>query len=164
MHVDKYEQMWLIVVSITLGIFFAALLAGAVIFGVRNPDPGGFINPLELDQTEFANPGVRDMGNNEYEVTMVGYMWYFAPSTIRVPVGAEVTFNITSGDVTHGFIIEDHNINFELVPGHIARQTVTFHEEGEFRMICHEYCGRGHHLMHAVIIVEDEASTTALGE
>jgi cytochrome c oxidase subunit 2 len=152
---DRYERYWLIAVSATLGVFAAALLAGAVIFGVRAPDFGGFINPTLLHETEFANPGIRDLGNNEYEVTLLARMWSFSPAEIRVPVGSVVTFNVTSADITHGFIIEQHNINFEVIPGHIARARVTFREAGEFRYICHEYCGRGHHLMHGVIIVEE---------
>lgn len=155
MHIDKYERAWIIAVSATLGVFMAALIAGAVVFGVRVPQPEGFVNPNRLGDTVFANPGVRDMGNNVYEVTMVAQMWNFLPAEIRVPVGAQVDIMITSVDVTHGFIIEHHNANFEVLPGHIARAQVTFNEAGEYRFICHEYCGQLHHIMHGVIIVEE---------
>lgn len=162
MHIDKYEKAWLIAVSVTLGVFMAALIAGAVVFGVRLPEPEGFVNPNRLDDTIFANPGVREIGEGVYEVTMTAQMWSFTPSEIRVPVGSQVDILITSRDVTHGFIIEHHNVNFEVVPGHVARAQVTFNEAGEYRFICHEYCGQLHHIMHGVIIVE-EASTEAGG-
>ncbi|MGB1285213.1 MAG: cytochrome c oxidase subunit II [Aggregatilineales bacterium] len=162
MHIDKYERIWLLAVSATLGVFFSALIVGAIVFGVRPPSSTGFIDPARLDETAFAEPGVRDMGDNEYTAYVIARKWTFQPSEIRVPVGARVTFNVTSADITHGFYIEQHNANIEVVPGHIAQQTVTFNEAGEFRMICHEYCGRGHHLMHVAIIVEDpsEVATT----
>lgn len=156
MHIDKYEKYWLYAVVATMGAFMAALLAGAVIFGVRLPDSGEFINPTRLDETEFANPGIRDMGNGEYEVYMVARMWSFSPSEIRVPVGSTVTFNVTSADITHGFIIEHHNANLQIIPGHVGQTRVQFKRPGEFRLICHEYCGRGHHLMHMPIVVEEQ--------
>jgi cytochrome c oxidase subunit II len=159
MHMDRYERYWLIAVSATLGVFAAALLAGAVIFGVRAPDFGGFINPSLLNETQFAAPGITDLGNNQYEVNMVARMWSFSPAEIRVPVGAVVTFNVTSADITHGFIIERHNINFEVIPGHIARARITFEEAGTFHYICHEYCGRGHHTMYGAIIVEESVES-----
>lgn len=164
MHVDRLERIWIIAASATLGVFLAALIAGAVIFGVRLPDLGGFVNPSELDQTEFANPGVRDMGDNQYEVYMVARMWSFTPTEIRVPAGAEVTFHVTSADITHGFLIEHHNVNMELVPGHIATLRATFQRPGTYAILCHEYCGRGHHLMHGQIIVEDGTTTAMIGE
>jgi len=156
MHIDRYEKLWIIAVSATLGVFLSALIVGAVVFGVRVPEPGGFINPNRLGDTVFANPGVRDMGNDTYEVTMVAQMWSFLPGEIRVPVGAKVDFQVTSVDVTHGLIIEHHNVNFTLVPGHVARASVTFNKPGEYRFICHEYCGQLHQMMHGVIIVEDQ--------
>lgn len=164
MHIDKYEKYWIIAVSATLGVFMAALIVGAIVFGVRTPDAEGFVNPNRLGDTMFANPGVRDMGNNVYEVTMTAQMWSFNPAIVRVPVGAQVDFFITSSDVTHGFIIEHHNVNFELVPGHIARAQVTFDEVGEFQFICHEYCGRLHHIMHGTIIVEEADELAQVGE
>lgn len=158
---DRYERNWLMAVVATLGVFFASLIAGALAFGVRVPQPEGFINPLQLEASVFANPGLRDMGNNHYEAVILARTWAFTPAEIRVPVGAQVDFVMTSGDVTHGFIIEQHNVNFEVVPGHIARVPVTFDQAGEFHFICHEYCGRGHHLMYGLIIVEEATSETA---
>lgn len=156
MHIDRYERLWLIIVSGTLSVFLAALVVGAVVFGVRLPDQADTINPLFIDQSEFANPGVRHMGGNEYEVTMLAQMWQFTPNTITVPAGSRVTFNITSRDIQHGYIIEHHNVNMQIIPGHVARATVLFDRPGEYRMQCHEFCGRGHHLMHGVInVVED---------
>jgi cytochrome c oxidase subunit 2 len=169
-HIDKYERFYIIAVAVTLGVFFAALIAGAVVFGVRLPDAGSFINPNALSETEFANPGLRQVGTHRYELYIVAQMWSFNVGSteidavtgkpiIRIPVGSEVTFNITSSDVTHGFIIEEKNINMEVVPGHIGRQTTIFNQPGEYAVVCHEYCGRGHQTMYFKLIVEEPAAT-----
>jgi cytochrome c oxidase subunit 2 len=77
---------------------------------------------------------------------------------IRVPQGAEVTFIMTSADVQHGFLIEQHNVNLQILPGQVARQTVSFPTTGTFHAICHEYCGRGHQGMGFSVIVEPASS------
>lgn len=161
MHIDKYERYWIMAFTAVLAVFVAALVAGAIVFGVRVPEEGGFINPSRLENTEFANPGIRDMGNNEYEVYMVAQKWAFIPREISVPLGATVTFHITSRDITHGFIIEHHNANIELVPGHVGQTTVTFDEEGTFAYLCHEYCGQFHHGMWGQITVGEATVETA---
>lgn len=161
MHIDKYEKYWIYAVSATLGVFFAALMVGAVVFGVRPAVDEGFINPNRLQETRFANPGVVDLGNGEYEVNMLAVMWAFRPSQIDVPEGSTVTFYITSSDVTHGFLIEHHNANIEVLPGHVASVRVTFDEAGDYKILCHEYCGRGHAGMHATITVSEADVQTA---
>lgn len=183
MHIDQYERYWIIIVAAVMGAFFAALLAGLLIFGVRlpsTPDSSYFVNPLALD-SEFGEPGLRNMGDGQYTAHIIAQMWTFDlgsdetykayfeakhPGTtysgvdagnqvIHVPVGSRVVFSITSRDVTHGFIVERHNANIEVVPGHIGQISVMFNEPGEFRILCHEYCGRAHHQMHALIVVEE---------
>ena len=158
MHLDELERYWLIAVSVTLGVFTAALLASVFIFGVRLPSPVGRIDPTNLENTEFAQPGLRDMGNGQYTAHIVAQMWNFMPREIRVPVGSEVLFNVTSRDITHGFLIEAHNANIMLLPGQIAQARVRFDRPGQFHIICHEYCGPGHQNMFGVIIVEDPAT------
>ena len=169
LEIDKYERTYIILAVVMLGAFFAALVAGAFIYGVRLPTADQFVNPLLLDQTEFANPGLRDMGSGKYEAYIVAQMWQYnagASETdvlgrpiLRVPVGSEVTFVVTSRDIQHGFYVEHHNVNIQVLPGHIGRQTVTFNRPGEYHVICHEYCGRGHQNMGMVIIVEEAAES-----
>lgn len=164
-HIDEYERRWIITITVVLGVFFASLLAGAALFGVRAPDQGTTINPNRIDETMFANPGLRHMGDNRYEAVILAQMWSFTPNEIRVPEGAEVTFYVTSQDITHGFLIEHHNVNLQLVPGHVAQGRVHFKEAGTYKMLCHEYCGRGHQIMYADIIVEEaEAEVATSGE
>lgn len=164
MHIDRLERYYIVIVAVVLGAFFAAIMAAMLVFGLRLPSsPDSFVNPLALGETRFAEPGLRDMGGNRYELTMLAAMWRFDTGSseqdadgndiVRVPLGAQVTFYVTSSDVTHGFIIERHNANIQVLPGHVGRVTVTFNHPGEYRILCHEYCGAGHHRMHATIVV-----------
>ncbi|MCI0436564.1 MAG: hypothetical protein L0271_23445 [Gemmatimonadetes bacterium] len=73
---------------------------------------------------------------------------------IRVPAGAEITFVSTTTDVLHGFNVEGTRLNMMLIPGQISRNTYTFNQPGEHLLICHEYCGLGHHMMAGRVIVE----------
>ncbi|MCB9455673.1 MAG: cytochrome C oxidase subunit II [Anaerolineaceae bacterium] len=167
MHIDKFERYWIVAASLMLGAFFAALIASTIVFGVHLPDPAGRINPADVEDWTnqgFATPGLRDMGDNHYEAHIVAQMWLYNTGdvvdgvpTVRVPQGAVVTFNVASKDVTHGFYIEYHNVNIMVIPGQISRATVTFNRPGTYRIVCHEYCGNGHHNMNAQVIVEPSA-------
>ena len=81
----------------------------------------------------------------------------FNPAVIHVPVGKPVTFRLTSTDVTHGFLIVGTNANTMVVPGYVSQFTTTFKQRGEYLIVCNEYCGVGHHLMSAKLIVEEAA-------
>jgi cytochrome c oxidase subunit 2 len=160
-HIDPLEKYWLIAVSAVIGAFIAALVASVVIFGVRLPRPSERIDPDNLgpktiEDTEFADDklGVFHMGGNEYHARVLAQTWFFKPRELRVPVGSNVTFFVTSKDVTHGFIIEEHNINLMLIPGEISTAQARFTRPGTYRIICHEYCGSGHHTMIGTIVVE----------
>jgi cytochrome c oxidase subunit 2 len=155
MHIDELERYWLIAVSVVLGAFTAALLASVFVFGVSLPSPVGRIDPAAIETSEFAEPGLRNMGDNQYTAHIIAQMWRYTPGEIRVPVGAEVTFVMTSKDITHGIIIEQHDVNLMLLPGQVTRATTTFNRPGTYQMVCHEYCGPGHHNMIGQVVVEE---------
>jgi cytochrome c oxidase subunit 2 len=51
-------------------------------------------------------------------------------------------------------------VNFQVVPGYDYGLRITPNSSGDFRIICNEFCGIGHHAMVGRVIVED-APTTA---
>lgn len=159
MHIDELERYWLIAVSVMLGAFTAALLASIFIFGVTLPSPVGRIDPTQLENSEFAEPGLRHMGGNQYTAHIIAQMWNYVPNEITVPAGAEVTFVMTSKDITHGIIVEQHDVNLMLLPGQIAQTNAQFNRPGTYQLICHEYCGPGHHNMIGRIIVEGDTAS-----
>jgi cytochrome c oxidase subunit II len=55
-------------------------------------------------------------------------------------------------------MIAGTNANSMIVPGYISQFTTTFATAGDYLLICHEFCGTGHHAMHGRIIVDREAA------
>jgi cytochrome c oxidase subunit 2 len=41
-----------------------------------------------------------------------------------------------------------------VLPGQVSELEYTFREAGEHLLICHEYCGAGHHAMAGKVIAE----------
>jgi len=74
---------------------------------------------------------------------------------VRVPAGEPITFRMTSPDVIHGFQVVGTNANAMVVPGYITQFTTTFHQPGEYLVVCNEYCGLSHPLMQARLLVEE---------
>ena len=68
-----------------------------------------------------------------------------------------VTFRLTSVDVIHGFQIVGTNANTMVVPGYVSEFTTVFDRPGEYLIVCNEYCGLSHHVMHATLIVTPRA-------
>jgi cytochrome c oxidase subunit II len=138
-----------------------ALLVAIVVtaFGMDIQVAGdeGTIDATAIDQTEpFDQIGVHEIEPGRYRVVMTAQMWFFEPNQVTVPAGSEVEFVMTSRDVLHGFHLEGSNINVMLIPGRVARGVATFDEPGEYRFVCHEYCGIAHHIMFGSLTVEAE--------
>jgi cytochrome c oxidase subunit 2 len=133
----------------------AALTYGSLGLGIHLPTKAGTIDPQAIAITPpFDRPGLRQVGPNAYEAVMIGRVWSFTPAQIEVPAGADVTFVLTSADVIHGFNLEGTRVNMMLIPGQITRNRYRFKEPGEYTIICHEYCGVGHHTMYGKVVVK----------
>ncbi|MDI3341873.1 MAG: cytochrome c oxidase subunit II [Sphaerobacter sp.] len=143
-------------IAIPVGMLVAVIVS-AFGMNIGVPSQAGTIQPAAIDTTPpFDQPGVlRQVGPNQYEVALIGQVWSFNPRELRVPAGAEVHFVATSRDVIHGLHIEGTNVNVMLIPGRITRQRAVFREPGQYRFVCHEYCGIGHHTMYGTVIVEE---------
>jgi cytochrome c oxidase subunit II len=155
MKMHKDEKIWL---TLSFGMIIGfMLITGYQAFALEMGPPSHIetIDPQKVDETApFDNPGVKEIGENEYEVVMVLEIFRFTPSDIEVPVGSTVHFTMTSKDVTHGFQVADTNINAMVMPGHIQKITQKFDKPGEYLVICNEYCGVGHQAMSTTITVK----------
>lgn len=155
MKVHHWEKAFLTVGIVVLIACGAAIAYATFAHGIHLPGASGRVDPSALATTApFDRPGVYQRGANAYEVVMIGRAWVFQPDSVRVPAGAEITFTATSPDVLHGFNVEGTRLNMMLIPGQISRNSYRFTEPGEYLLICHEYCGLGHHTMYGRIIVE----------
>lgn len=156
MPIDPYERQWIRVAIAILVIFAGLVVTASVVFGFGVS--GGHLRVDPATVTEdgpFADPGLRQVAPGVYEAHIVAQTFAFIPGSITVPVGSEITFFLTSVDVQHGFIISNTNVNMQVVPGRVSTLTATFDEAGEYKYICSEFCGIGHHRMFGTLTVEE---------
>lgn len=162
MGIDPYERNWMRLTVVLLIVFFATISVAGFAMGIQVNGAYAEVDPrIVLDTDPWASPGLRQIGDEEYEVYVVAQVWSFAPREIEVPVGSKVTIYVTSPDVQHGFKITDTNINTMVVPGQVSKMTYTFDTVGDFPYICHEYCGSGHAAMFGVVKVVPKSSGSA---
>jgi cytochrome c oxidase subunit 2 len=91
------------------------------------------------------------------EVRVIAHMFAFQKPEIEVPAGRPVTFRLSSVDVIHGFQIVGTNANTMVIPGYVSEFTTVFEKPGEYLIVCNEYCGLSHHVMHATLTVTPRA-------
>ncbi len=91
-------------------------------------------------------------------LTAMAFQW---TPILRLQRGKEYILHLSSLDVNHGFSLYPININFQVVPGYDYGLRVTPNASGDFRIICNEFCGIGHHTMVGRVIVEEPTATPA---
>jgi cytochrome c oxidase subunit II len=147
-QIAKWERRWIAasaLMTLTFVIFIAYSLATE---GAHIAQSAARGTPEQLlAQSIFTEPGVRATGPNQYDVSIVGQAFVWVPETVRVPVGAEITFYLTARDVIHGWQVENTNLNVEVIPGEVSRLRTSFSRPGRYRVSCNEYCGIAHQNM-----------------
>lgn len=158
MNMHKYEKVWLFFGASSLLIFLIVVGISAFYMGNQPPSCAVTIDPERAHElAPFDNPGLEQIGDNEYQFTILASAFNYDVGTddkvVEIPKGATVHFSVTTADVIHGFEIAGTNINMMVEPGYISTYTNTFKNAGTYTLVCNEYCGVGHHLMHATIEV-----------
>ena len=87
-------------------------------------------------------------------IYLVGRMWQWFP-ILKLKKGVEYTLHLSALDVNHGFALFPVNINFQVIPGYDYGLKVTPNQAGDFRIICNEFCGIGHHMMVGKVLVTE---------
>ena len=173
MNIHTYEKLWLGAALVLITVFIATVTYGSVGLGIAMVDDSQeTVDPEALgDHPDFGDPGVEQVGEDEYEVHVVAEAFLFNPGSdqfgldpIEVPEGSEVTFYVTSRDVIHSFSLAGTNVNTMVIPGEVAEMTVEFEEPGEYGILCNEYCGEAHHEMEGTMIVHPEDEWDPEGE
>jgi cytochrome c oxidase subunit 2 len=148
MKIEKYEKLFVLVCFGLILVAAGAVVWATAVSGAHLPGPKGRIDPNKVHTTApFDQPGLRQIGEGEYEAVMIASAWQWQPAQMDIPEGAKVHFVITSLDVVHGFRIPDTNANAMIIPGQITEVDVEFKDTGLYSVICHEYCGIGHQNM-----------------
>lgn len=154
-HLPRYERIWLIAGISTLVLFLVLFGILAFGMGLHPPNHMETIDPQAVASTPpFDHPGLKQIGEKEYELAIISQIFMYTPNEVTLPAGSKVTFTLTTPDVIHGLFIPGTNVNLMAIPGHITKYTYTFREPGEYVILCHEYCGIGHHIMTGRIYVQ----------
>lgn len=92
-----------------------------------------------------------DTSGADVVIDVNGRQWFWEMSANEVTAGDTVVFNLTAGDVNHGFGVYDPNMvmlgQTQAMPGYTNSLKMTFTEPGTYRLLCMEYCGLAHHGM-----------------
>jgi heme/copper-type cytochrome/quinol oxidase subunit 2 len=89
---------------------------------------------------------------------IVERQWSFEPAIIKVNPGDRVRLILTSMDISHGFSINELDINLALSPEEETVREVVIPPdiaEGVYTMYCSVFCGIGHPYMKGKIIIGD---------
>jgi cytochrome c oxidase subunit 2 len=95
------------------------------------------------------------------DIYLIGMAFQWMP-ILKLQKGATYTLHLSALDVNHGFSLFPVNVNFQVVPGYDYGLRITPNTAGDFRIICNEFCGIGHHAMVGRVIVEDAPATAAV--
>lgn len=168
----KQEKVWVTVSFIWCMILFAMMPLWHI-KGGQNPsgirakvDPVAFHKRVEQFVADYKIGEEAGMpivapppGSDVY---LLGRMWQWYPA-LQLEEGKSYTLHLSSTDLNHGFNLQPFNLNFQVVPGYDYGLRVTPNQAGEYRVICNEYCGIGHHLMIGKVTVTPAktAATTA---
>ncbi len=167
----KSEKVWFTIAFVWCMILFAMMPIWHL-RGEQNPsgirakvEPAAYVARVQ----QF----VRDYGTGESEngipivapppgadIYLLAAQFQWSP-ILDLEQGAEYTLHLSSLDVNHGFNLYPFNVNFQVVPGYDYGLRVTPTEAGDYRIVCNEFCGVGHHLMVGKVNVRPSGSASA---
>lgn len=152
--VEVFERGWMVFALAMLLLFTGLILHAILTHGAQIAAVERRASPAEILASErFTQPGLVQVGPNQFELTVIAQAFSFVPNEVVVPAGAEITFFLTSRDVLHSYQVQFTTINVNMIPGEVATLRYTFSEPGEHLVICGQYCGLGHHTMLGRLVV-----------
>lgn len=149
-RLSNLEKWWLRFGTLMLASFLGIVGVDAFVQGGNMSHGSHTIDPRKVTQTApFDKPGVYRAADGSVQAVIVAYAFGFLPKDdLVVPEDTPIHFRVASLDVVHGYQIPGRsNVNLEVLPGHISEVTQTFDTPGRYLVLCHEYCGSGHHFM-----------------
>jgi cytochrome c oxidase subunit 2 len=82
-------------------------------------------------------------------------------TSLVLPEGRSVRFNINSEDVIHDFWVPDFSMKIDAVPGITTHYRITPDRLGTYPVVCAELCGLGHSVMRSTVRVVSPAAFEA---
>jgi len=112
---------------------------------------------LTLSRLPYADTHGRAATAPDLTVEATAHQWYWVLSQNELPVGKDIAFEVTAGDVNHSFALYDENNRLlaqtQAMPGYTNVVRHTFESPGTYRIMCLEYCGVAHHQMMSQLTV-----------
>lgn len=169
----KSEKTWVVIAFVWCMVLFAMmplwhLKGGQNPSGVRRrTTPAAFYKrTMEFTQQykvgeDRGMPIVAPPPGADVYLSAMTYQW---TPILKLQKGKEYILHLSSLDMLHGFSLYPVNINFEVIPGYDYGLRVTPNAAGDFRIICNEFCGIGHHTMVGRVIVVDSPDSVAVAK
>ncbi|MBX3242160.1 MAG: c-type cytochrome [Chitinophagaceae bacterium] len=171
--VSRDEKVWM-VISLLLCISMFVWMIMWHVYGKQNPSSttyrtstaeysklGEAYAKQNMVGVDNGIPVVRPRPNSD--VFIVSEMWRWSPVLILQKDQA-YKFHISSKDVVHGFSIQPVNMNFQVYPQYDYVLEFKPTEAGEYKVICNEFCGIGHHAMIGkIVVIENEEDLKLYG-
>lgn len=126
-------------------------------FVAKYTRPDGCVEPGLAEGDEHEGGGEEHQEKEEHPtVYLQAFQYGYRPGKLCLKSGETYVFKMMSTDVTHGasILLKPGSKMIRLPPGVLVEQEVTFTEPGEYMLYCSYYCGVGHPVMAAKIIVE----------
>jgi cytochrome c oxidase subunit 2 len=118
-----------------------------------------FIQTYQVD-TDRGLPVVAPPPGADVYLAAFSFQWM---PILKLQRDVEYTLHLSAIDVNHGFSLYPINVNFQVVPGYDYGLRVRPNAAGDFRIICNEFCGIGHHIMVGRVIVDNPPAVAARG-
>jgi heme/copper-type cytochrome/quinol oxidase subunit 2 len=93
------------------------------------------------------------LSSGEREIHVVARDYAFTPGVLQVSQGQRVTLVFEAEDVTHGLLVDGHDVDVVAVPGRAGRATFMADRPGKFRLRCSKVCGTLHPFMLGELVV-----------
>ena len=161
--VNKQERLWVTVAFIWCIFMFVAMVGWYFVGATNVPTettrttPAQFMETTQLfieqHQTGEEN-GIPVVSPPPGDIYMLGKQWQWSP-ILELKQGETYRLHLSSVDIQHGWSLQPLNLNFQILPGQDYILTFTPTTSGDFRLLCNEYCGIGHHLMTGKIVVKE---------
>ena len=160
----RQEKVWVIIAFIWCMVLFAMMplwhfKGGQNPAGIRGKvTPRAYLDRVDRFVAEYkigeesGIPMVKPPPGSD--IYILGRMWQWYPA-LTLKKGVEYTLHLSALDVNHGFSLYPVNLNFQVVPGYDYGLRVVPNTAGDFRILCNEFCGIGHHLMVGKVVVEE---------
>lgn len=160
----KHEKVWVAIAFGWCMVLFAMmplwhLKGGQNPSGIRaRVEPHAFFARTQEFTNEYrigedqGIPIVAPPPGSDIYLTGLSFQW---TPILQLERDAEYVLHLSALDVNHGFSLYPMNINFQVVPGYDYGLRIKPTEAGDFRIVCNEFCGIGHHLMVGRVVVTE---------